>query len=888
GTTNTVTFKPAASTTPRIVLAGGSATNAGIGVRMDSVRGIVWDGSNSGGSDRSMTIECDTNTTTARTPFFIRKGSKNVTLKNMIIKGNRHSAGGIPSVIVIDNTGFGTSGGQNDIAVTNCQLMRGNNGLFVNAASGAVRDSNHTFNKNLIGGGSSASVFDNLAAAGITMTGNHNVLVDSNDVNGIKVAGTPAGIRVNGANTAVTVTRNRIHNLVTLSGAFRPLCILVGNIITTGPAVRTRAVFANNMIYDIHNLGAGVSGRAVDGLIYNPTGGTNSPNGNGSTIDWYYNSWNIDMAAGEGGGLTGFLFDGNFAGSNPTAGHSDSIKFYNNVASIKRADSTATRMFLLLQEVTPGNFALQSNNNDYYTYASTGFAQIPSPYPGGATAVFPATVTEFRDSTRLDSASVFGNPQFVSATDAHIRTDIGTPVESAGRPIAGITKDIDGDTRNAVTPDIGADEGTFISSVGVHDIGVASLVRTSANDAPSSLPKRKAAVVSAPTLLDQPTEVIADAREQQTTGFASYVPDRSSAAAATPASTEAQAEEPGFADVVSSSGVLDVPVGGNVTYIALADTARFRAIVQNFGTFPETTYQVRFAVDGNTISTLNNTRILASGGRDTFNLAWNSGTPGAHVARAYTLLGTDANRGNDTSSANFTITGSALPGDTLYSFIVPSQIILGVNKMGPSNKLVFTSGGQSSAVTTDNKWIVTTMNGALLDTTHLQINNTAGQGFGFRDLAWDGRWLLTSDNNQLRRIDTTTFTELVPAITGPGTLQRGLAWETTNRIWKSNFTTDPVVKFDTTGATVKTLGTPTVAPYGIAFDKWTSPNKGYLWYAQPSIAGQFRLSKVDTATGALLQTFDYSAMFPATGSSGGLDITNNHPAYPGRVVAFMV
>jgi len=105
-------------------------------------------------------------------------------------------------------------------------------------------------------------VFDHLAAAGITMTGNHNVTVDRNDINGIKVVGSPTGIRVNGANTGVTVTRNKIHNLVNLSGATRPLCFLVGNIITTGPAVRTRAVIANNMIYDIHNLGTGASGRA--------------------------------------------------------------------------------------------------------------------------------------------------------------------------------------------------------------------------------------------------------------------------------------------------------------------------------------------------------------------------------------------------------------------------------------------------------------------------------------------------------------------------------------------------------------------------------------------------------------------------------------------------
>jgi len=211
-----------------------------------------------------------------------------------------------------------------------------------------------------------------------------------------------------------------------------------------------------------------------------------------------------------------------------------------------------------------------------------------------------------------------------------------------------------------------------------------------------------------------------------------------------------------------------------------------------------------------------------------------------------------------------------------------------VAKMGRSNKLVFTSGGQSSADVTDNKWIVTTMAGAVLDTTRPQVNPTAGQGFGFRDLAWDGRWILASDNAQVRRIDTTTFTEIATRITGPGTLQRGLAADGRNRIWKSNFTSDPVVVFDSTGATVRTYGVPAVAPYGIALDKWTSRGRMWLWYTEPSLTGQYRLSKVDTATGTIVRTFDYSTMFPTTGSIGGLDIINDHPSYPRRVVALMV
>jgi len=96
------------------------------------------------------------------------------------------------------------------------------------------------------------------------------------------------------------------------------------------------------------------------------------------------------------------------------------------------------------------------------------------------------SLTEFRDSTRLDSASRFGNPQFVSATDAHISTTFATPVESGGRIILAsqeiLTVTFGSDHPDTLVqaprPDIGADEGEFIRLSTSHDIGVAFLGTT--------------------------------------------------------------------------------------------------------------------------------------------------------------------------------------------------------------------------------------------------------------------------------------------------------------------------------------------------------------------------------------------------------------------------
>ena len=54
-----------------------------------------------------------------------------------------------------------------------------------------------------------------------------------------------------------------------------------------------------------------------------------------------------------------------------------------------------------------------------------------------------------------DLHSISINPQFISTTDLHI-TEVA--LNNAGNPIAIITEDIDGDLRNALNPDIGADE----------------------------------------------------------------------------------------------------------------------------------------------------------------------------------------------------------------------------------------------------------------------------------------------------------------------------------------------------------------------------------------------------------------------------------------------
>ena len=110
---------------------------------------------------------------------------------------------------------------------------------------------------------------------------------------------------------------------------------------------------------------------------------------------------------------------------------------------------------------------LTSNYNDLFVTAGGGLfkiGKIGSLSQGTGTEL--TLLSDWTTATGRDTPnSIPGDPKFISATNLHINTAIATPVESAGTPIAGITTDIDGDTRNVTTPDIGADEGTFIAPV---------------------------------------------------------------------------------------------------------------------------------------------------------------------------------------------------------------------------------------------------------------------------------------------------------------------------------------------------------------------------------------------------------------------------------------
>ncbi len=119
-------------------------------------------------------------------------------------------------------------------------------------------------------------------------------------------------------------------------------------------------------------------------------------------------------------------------------------------------------------------FGLTLNNNAYVQGADANRSMIG--YPGlfylltftrykaaDFNPLLTSPSSNMRSATRLfsvagtnDNASVVFDPMFVSADDLHLQA--GSPLIGLGAGIAAVTHDIDGQPRDAVSPDIGADE----------------------------------------------------------------------------------------------------------------------------------------------------------------------------------------------------------------------------------------------------------------------------------------------------------------------------------------------------------------------------------------------------------------------------------------------
>jgi len=303
------------------------------------------------------------------------------------------------------------------------------NGVYIFTSSGTLKtcSNNQVYNFSTTpGGAGGASMYGLRWSVGpLVLSGNTVYALNSNagtspTINGLLYGGTGNS----------DIYNNKVYDLS--SGGSNPS--LSGLVVSSGA---TNTVY-NNIIGDLRTPAAN-AGNPLMGI--NISGGT--------TANVYFNTVYLN------GSSTGALFGSSAisVSTSPTVNLRNNI-FVNNSSVNGAAFAAAYRR----SSTTLTSYAGTSNNNYFFSSNPTHVY-----YDGTLNRDFPAFRTLLADARDSSSFTSAGIPAFLSTSGSsanflHIDATVGTQIESGGAAIAGITTDFDGDTRNASTPDIGADE----------------------------------------------------------------------------------------------------------------------------------------------------------------------------------------------------------------------------------------------------------------------------------------------------------------------------------------------------------------------------------------------------------------------------------------------
>ncbi|MDD5363644.1 MAG: hypothetical protein PHN88_16090, partial [Ignavibacteria bacterium] len=439
---NTVTIKPNASVTSSI--SGSSATSI---FKINGADYITIDGSNAlAGTTKDLTIS---NTSTAGSVVWIASlgtglGARKNTIKNSNIVGGAITTGIYG--IIAGGTSIGTAGDDNDsLTITNNSVSKAYVGIYVFANSTGLND-NLNITSNSVG---AADTSVSLGHDGIMVSNTTGSNISGNTIYNIKVTNTtPAGLTISTGVVSSNINNNWIYNIkYTGTSGYGAR----GMYVNTGSTACNLSIY-NNMIAAIGGDGyTGFSGSSPVGMYFDGTNGG---------LNIYYNS---------------VYMNGNLTYSAVTL--STAVLFYtttntnidlrNNVFqnSMNNITNSGAKNYAIYSAAPASSFT-QINYNDYYVNGTQGIL--------GYLGADITTLSAWAAATGKDGNSVTGDAKFTSNTDLHIVTSQISPVNNAGTYIASVLTDFDGTTRSTTTPDIGADEYTYVPPAVLDPTGVST------------------------------------------------------------------------------------------------------------------------------------------------------------------------------------------------------------------------------------------------------------------------------------------------------------------------------------------------------------------------------------------------------------------------------
>ena len=313
----------------------------------------------------------------------------------------------------------GSSQAPDSNLIQNNFVKQGGITLFI-SSNGALA----TGKDNIVRGNQIGSETDSLIAWGIQIEVCQNTLIENNVVQNLRPTNITERVNpgINSYSGSGDIIRNNIVHNIKPSIGYSSVGILL-----SGGSGSNNSIY-NNMVYDISSTSPQSDSRVAGIQIWLQ----NSPK-------IYYNTVYLSGNGANHQGSAAFYIYGGW-------GNSTNVEIENNIFVNTRDESpycassiydyTASNLTSdyndLYYEQNGNNCLVRIGSNDYLTLADW-------------------------QTTGKDLNSTFEMPNFVDPY-LHIDPSIPTNIESHAIPIAGITTDFDGDTRNATTPDVGADE----------------------------------------------------------------------------------------------------------------------------------------------------------------------------------------------------------------------------------------------------------------------------------------------------------------------------------------------------------------------------------------------------------------------------------------------
>jgi hypothetical protein len=444
--TNTLTIKPAPGISPLIT---GSSTDCAF--KFNGSRYIIFDGSNSGGSDRSLTIKNDNATAFAAVFKFTNDGipgASDITIKNC---STATSIAGIYATYCVNFDNNIGKGGYTNITMDNNEFTTARFGVIIGGTASNPA-SNIRFTNNIVGTNNDAT---GIVRHGVEVQYADNILIEGNEVMGQPSGAVPlpiqAGIYVVTGSTNVKILGNKVHDWISTS---------------TGVSINAYGI--------VYSMGSPTTGELSNNVVYNikhPAQSTNPIQaGNPAGIAIGNNIGNLKVYNNSVFMSGNYLQPGVATSTscmNIGSGNTQ-LDIRNNILKNSSQPSSGSPASLSYAIVVNGAPTLgMLNNNDY-------FVDGVGPAIGWYNYTTQTTLANWQTATGLDSEAVNIDPGFTSPTNL---LPTSADLNNKGVYIASLPMDILGALRNDPA-DVGAYE--FGDDPFIHTLAASAITTGSA------------------------------------------------------------------------------------------------------------------------------------------------------------------------------------------------------------------------------------------------------------------------------------------------------------------------------------------------------------------------------------------------------------------------